>query len=371
MFKKVLSAVLVLSFVPIVSYAMEIEAESYCVINAKTKQIIYKKNENKKLGMASTTKIMTALVALENINPSDVVTISKNAENQEGSSIYLREGDKITVEDLLYGLMLNSGNDAAVAISESVSGDVDSFVSLMNEKAKEIGCKNTNFINPNGLPDENHYSTAYDMAIIMAYASENDAFRKIASTKEYQIKGENNITYLKNHNKLLWQMKDFVMGKTGFTKNDGRCLVSYCSRNNIDLICVTLNDRNDWDDHRNFYESAFERVENKKLLLENQIISTKTINGVKVNILAGESVVLPIIKGENTKISCKIFLDDTDGIIYPGMKIGCGKIFVQDKEITTISLLSGQLIKTFSSDNAKNVFLKILEDMLLTKSANI
>lgn len=370
MVKKLVAAVLIFSIMPTISLAKEAEAEAYCVINAKTRQIIYEKNENKRLGMASTTKIMTALVALENKNPSDIVTVSKNAQDQEGSSIYLRVGDKISLEDLLYGLMLNSGNDAAVAIAEAVSGNVSDFVVLMNEKAEEIGCKSTNFVNPNGLSDENHYSTAHDMALIMAYAVENDAFCEIASTKEHQIAGENTTTFLKNHNKLLWQMRDFVLGKTGYTKKDGRCLVSYAKRDGVGLVCVTLNDKNDWEDHRNFYETGFGRVEQREILSKNQILSTKTISGEKLNILAGEDVVLPLVSGQRCKISCKIFLDDTDGAIYPGMQIGTGKIFIKDREVATVSLISGQLIKTFGTNNEKNIFFKMLQNTLLSKSRN-
>lgn len=363
MFKKIIIAMISFLIIPSTTYAVLQNAESCVVINADTRQVIYEDNKDKMLGMASTTKIMTAILALENKNTNDLVTVSYNAQNQEGSSIYLRANEKISIENLLYGLMLNSGNDAAVAIAEGVSGDVENFVQMMNDKAREIGCENTHFENPSGLSGKEHYSTAYDMSLIMAYAMENEEFKKIASTKEYQIKGENTITYLKNHNKLLWKMKDFVAGKTGYTKKDGRCLVSFCERDGINLICVTLNDKTDWEDHQNLYDKGFSRIEEVEVLEKNQILATKTIKGKKINLLSGENVLLPLLEGNKKGITCQIFLDDNiNDEISQGMKIGVGKILINDFEIKSFDIISGQSV---DKNKSESIFFKVLKSTLL------
>lgn len=346
MFKKITALAVCMCLVPTVCYAMETSAESSVVINAQTRQILYNDNAYEKKGMASTTKIMTAIVALENASTNDIITVSANAQNQEGSSIYLRAGDKITLEDLLYGLMLNSGNDAAVAIAEGVGESTEEFVKMMNSKAKEIGCKDTHFKNPNGLSDPEHYSTAYDMALIMAYAMENETFSKIVSTKEYQIKNDSSVTYLKNHNKLLWQYEGCIGGKTGFTKITGRCLVSCAEKDGIRIIAVTLNDRDDWRDHKNLFEYAFDKLENVEIIHKNEILCTKRIRGVKVNLLAGDDFSVQLKNGSKRELYCKIKLDETvNGEIYFGTKLGRADIFLDDYKIGNIEIISGQEVK--------------------------
>lgn len=162
-------------------------AAGLILIEADTNRILYEYNKDKRLPMASTTKIMTAIVAIENGNLNDVIEVSDNASGTEGSSIWLEVGEHMTLSDMLYGLMLSSGNDAAIAIAEHIGGSVEGFVSMMNNKAKELGCKNTNFVNPNGLYNSNHYTSAYDLAIITSYAMKNDIFREIVSTESKTI----------------------------------------------------------------------------------------------------------------------------------------------------------------------------------------
>ena len=185
--------------------AVDISARNACLIEKLTGNVLFEKNSSEQAPMASTTKIMTAITALENSTSDEVVTVSRNAAHQEGSSAYLRTGDEIQMQDLLYGLMLNSGNDAAVAVAEHVSENTQDFAVLMNEKAKEIGAVNTNFVNPNGLFDEKHYTTALDLAKISAYAMENKDFREIVSakTKRIVVKNTGVQMYFSNHNKLL------------------------------------------------------------------------------------------------------------------------------------------------------------------------
>ncbi len=260
-------------------------AQSYCVIDADSRRVLISENEHKRLGMASTTKIMTALVALNNSNTEDIVTISKNASHTEGSSLYLKEGEQIKMIDLIYGLMLNSGNDAAVAIAEHISDDTEKFASLMTKTAIEIGAKETNFINPNGLSDENHYTTAYDLAIITAKAMENDIFSKIVSSKSYTTETLNTKRplYFTNHNKLLKYIEGCDGVKTGFTKATGRCLVSSLTKNGWRAICVTLNAPDDWNDHKQLFDFVFDKFYLKEIISEHDIIKTIKTDGIGNN----------------------------------------------------------------------------------------
>ncbi len=207
---------------------LELDGAAAVLMEQGTNRVLYAQNENEKLAPASTTKVMTCILAIENGDLDKVVTVSKNASGVEGSSIWLSQGEHITLGDLLYGLMLSSGNDAAVAIAEEIGGSVDGFVEMMNNKAKEIGALNTNFANPNGLPDDNHYTTAYDLALICSYAMQNETFRTIVSTeyKEISWEGHEYLRVLKNKNKLLWQYDGCTGIKTGYTKSAGKCLTS-------------------------------------------------------------------------------------------------------------------------------------------------
>ncbi|MFB4475817.1 D-alanyl-D-alanine carboxypeptidase family protein, partial [Oceanobacillus caeni] len=209
-------------------------------------------------------KIMTAIIAIESGKMKEKVTVSREAIYTEGSSIYLEQGEKMTLEDLVYGLMLRSGNDAAVAIAEHVGGSLEGFVYLMNEKAKWLGMENTHFDNPHGLDSDNHYSSAYDMAILTKYAMNNEKYKEISGTTSYKSDGR---TYSwVNKNKLLTQYYEYCTGgKTGFTKKTGRTLVSTASKDGMDLIAVTLNAPDDWKDHMSLYEWGFENFDMKTL----------------------------------------------------------------------------------------------------------
>jgi len=326
------------------SFAEETKG-AYILMESDTRQVIKKENENERLPIASTTKIMTALVALENAKPGDIFTVSKNAQNQEGSSIYLREGDKMSVENLLYGLMLNSGNDTAVALAEGVAGSTEAFCGLMNEKAREIGCKNTNFKNPNGLNEDGHYSTAYDMALIMAYAMKNEELAKIMSTKRYNIDDGNSITYLKNHNKLLWQYEYCTGGKTGFTKASGRCLVTSAEKDGVRLVAVTLNCPDDWKEHTKLFDYGFETVKDTKIIEKGSILTTKIINGKKVNLIAAEDAKIPLANGKKCNITGKIHLKEENSDIKIGDNLGYARIYYDNYPVTSIPVKSGQNVK--------------------------
>ena len=242
---------LLLCIVPAVAEAVEVSATAAVLLDADTGQLLYEKNGDEQMLIASTTKIMTALVALEQEEPDDTVTVTRE-HMAEGSSMYLKPGETVRVEELLYGLLLCSGNDAALALTECAGG-LEPFVALMNEKAAALGMTHTSFANPNGLDAEGHYSTARDMAVLAAAAMEEPTFRRICSSRAVTI-GQRT---MENHNRLLRQVEGCVGLKTGYTKAAGRTLVSCAERDGCRLIAVTLRDGDDWADHAALYEYGF------------------------------------------------------------------------------------------------------------------
>lgn len=247
--------------------APQISAGQAILMDGDTGKVLYEKNADERAYPASTTKIMTALLVLETLEQYDSpirqkVTIPKEAVGVEGSSLYLKEGEQIRLEDLLYGLMLCSGNDAAVALACITSGDLDLFVEQMNEKAEELHCSNTHFVNPNGLFDENHYTTVQDMAIIAKAAMEHEDFRKIVSAPSWKAdREESDYEYFYNKNKTVHQFKGGTGIKIGFTKASGRTLVASSSRNGKDLICVVMSAPNWFNDAYTLMEYGFKRLE--------------------------------------------------------------------------------------------------------------
>lgn len=224
----------------ILSNEPKIDSKYAVVMDRDSKVVLYGKNENVKAKMASTTKIMTALVTIENTDLNSVVEISRKAAGTGGSRLKLKAGDKITVKDLLYGLLLRSGNDAAVAIAEYVAGSISAFANLMNQKAMELGLQGTHFETPHGLDTEEHYTTAYELAILTDYALKNDVFANIVKTKTYTIMISNVPRMIHNTNELLGYFHGVYGVKTGFTNGAGRCLVTSAKRDNFDIICVVL-----------------------------------------------------------------------------------------------------------------------------------
>ena len=231
-----------------------------CVLmESHTKRVLYEKNAHIQRPVASISKIMTAIIAIENVNLDDYVVVSKEATEQIGSSLYLRLGEEITIRDLLYGLMLRSGNDAAYLIAEYVGGNIDNFVYLMNEKAKELGLRNSTFENPSGLDeDSKNISTAYDMALITKYAMDNPLFRKITNTIRYRAQTKDGTIYLWHNKHRLINRYDYIIGgKTGYTKLAKRTLVSVGNKDDLELIVVTLNSGDDWNDHLGYLTMVF------------------------------------------------------------------------------------------------------------------
>lgn len=332
------------------TYAMEVSAKSAVLINACTNEILYEKNSHEKMGMASTTKIMTAVCAVENGRLDDVVKISENAAGVEGSSMYLLEGEEFYLKDMLYGLMLNSGNDSAVAIAEHISGSVEKFVELMNKKAKQLGAYNTSFKNPNGLDADGHYTTAYDLALISAYAMRNPTIMEIVETKTKivtTLKGEKK--YLTNHNKLLKMYKGVRGVKTGYTKKSGRCLVGYAENADIKIIAVTLNAPNDWNDHTKMYDFGLNNFKSLDILEKNRKIDEiKVRNSKTKSLLIYPTEDFRKTVAVNEMENYRIVFDYQTEISAPVIKnqlLGKVKIYYKDELIKSVKILSDRNIE--------------------------
>lgn len=352
---------LILCTVSLNCYAVETSAKSAILIEADHGSVIYEKNASQRLTMASTTKIMTAICAIEEGNPEKKVKIAPEAVGVEGSSIYLKHGEELTLRELVYGLMLNSGNDAAVAIACAVSGDVKSFAELMNKKAKKIGVKNTQFKNPNGLDEEGHYTTAADLAAITAYALKNEEFRKIVSTYQTTITGNDEAPkrFLTNHNKLLKRYEGCIGVKTGFTKKSGRCLVSAAERNGVTLVAVTLSAPDDWTDHTNMLNYGFEHVHSKTMAKEGEVLSTLEVkNGIedKVNIVCKSTFAVPAADGRRYVAHFKV-LSAIEAPVNKGVEVGEVEFYLDDKLIGTVpAVTEGSVPK----DDTRSIKLSVI-----------
>ena len=264
-----LISILLLAFLlPKEASALSVSASGAVLMEQSSGRVLYENNAHEIRRIASITKILTAILAIESGKMEEIVKVSKEAVYTEGSSIYLQPGEKIKLEDLVYGLMLRSGNDAASAIAEHVGGSLEGFVFLMNQKAEEIGMKNTIFSNPHGLDDhEKHYSTPYDMALLTRYAMNDEHFRTISGTKVHRLTREHGPQQWTNKNRLLTEKyRHATGGKTGFTKRAGRTLITTASNNGMDLIAVTLNAPSDWNDHIGMYEYGFNNFQMKNVL---------------------------------------------------------------------------------------------------------
>ena len=302
-----------------VSELPKTNSRRYIVYDRISKSMIIGKNEDIKSAMASTTKIMTTIVILEKADLNETVTVSAKAGGTGGSRLGLKKGDKASVRDLLYGLMLRSGNDAAVALAEHVGGSVKGFAELMNEKAIELGLTNTHFVTPHGLDDANHYTTALELAKLTDYAMDNETFAKIVGTKSTTIYINNQPRQINNTNELLGVLNGVVGVKTGFTNNAGRCLVTETKRNNMDIITIVLGADTKKDrtkDSVNLIEYTFSKY--KMYNLEEQIIQEfnkwKNINEKRILIIKGKTSNPKLALGEIEKATIPIC--DNDKIEY-------------------------------------------------------
>ncbi len=343
------------------AYAMDLSAECACLMIADTGEILFEKNGNQKHSVASTTKIMTGIIALEKNISDDTVNISENAANQEGSSIYINSGDKISGNDLIYGMLLNSGNDAACAIAEHISGSVEVFSEVMTEKAKDLGADNTSFKNPSGLDAENHYSTAVDMAKIASYALQNENFKNIVSTKNSQINVGSSICYLKNHNKLLWNYDGCIGVKTGYTKKTGRCLVSAAERDGIRLIAVTLGAPDDWNDHKKMLDYGFENTKKFSIIKRGEVLKSFDGNGYTFSAIASEDAFVTGGKNINSKAGIILHtIKSPTSDIMKNEKIGYAEYTFDGEVIGTIDLVCDRDVKIIEE---KYGFIDLLTDL--------
>ena len=323
--KKMISFVLcaVLTAAALPMRADAVSAKAYILMDAQTGEVIIAKNESTRLPMASTTKIMTTLLTLESGDLDTEFVIDDRALLTEGSSMGLCSGDEVTKRELCYGMMLPSGNDAANASALKLAGEYTAFADMMNDRARKIGMKNTNFVTPSGLHDKEHYSTAYDMALLTREAMKNDDFREICKTKSIKLSSENwhGDKYLTNSNKLLTKYEYCIGVKTGFTDEAGRCLVSAAEKDGVTLICVTLNAPDDWNDHIAMLDAGFASAK----LTEPQNISREFTSAA----VGGESESIPCkleetpkftaINGFLPEITEKIYMSD---FVYAPVKSG-------------------------------------------------
>ena len=322
-------------------------AKSAILIESSTGKVLFDLNSNEHRPPASTTKIMTLITALEHGKLDDIVTASETAAQTEGSTLWLTPGEKLKMLDLLYGVMLVSGNDATVAVAEHISGSAAKFSALMTEKAWAIGAKDTNFTNPNGLPDPNHYSTAHDLALIAAYGYKNPMFTEIITTLRRTMpwaeKDHDREIY--NENKLLWQYDGGNGVKTGYTDEAGRCLVSGAKRNGIQLIAVVLDSDYMWTDSFALLDYGFKQVRTQPFLKQGDIVRTVHVaNGTKgtIPLVIGENLEVPVFASEGIT-AYRTVIEIPNRIVAPvqtGQKIGIARTLYGDKEIAVTDLVA-------------------------------
>lgn len=363
-----LSAAVLLPFAPkadAVSLA-GLSAKAAILIDAQTGTVIAEKNERQRLPMASTTKIMSALLLLESGDLDTQFKVDNNAIMVEGSSMGLCEDDIVTKRALCYGMLLPSGNDAANQTAVMLAGSTEKFAEMMNDRAKKIGLEDTNFVTPSGLHDENHYSTAYDMAVLTREALKNEDFREICGTKRAKLKFGNPPyeRWLVNTNKLLTMYDGCIGVKTGFTDEAGRCLVSAAEKNGVTLICVTLNASDDWNDHKKMYDYGFSVSESREVSFD--------CSGLKVNVAGGTVQELPVglenipsytvINGTEPKITSEIIM--TDFVYAPaekGKTVGKVNFYSDGKLMCTVDLVTKDGCGADIREHRQGIYETVLE----------
>ncbi|KUO76014.1 MAG: hypothetical protein APF77_00010 [Clostridia bacterium BRH_c25] len=347
---------MIMSIITVNGDSPEITAPSAILIDAKTGKVLYEKNADEKRYPASTTKVMTGLLAVLHGKMNETIIIGKNPPLIErgSSQIYLITGEQLTMEQLLYALMLESANDAAVAIAEHISGSVEEFAELMNSKAKELGAANTNFVTPNGLHDDNHYTTARDLAMIAKYAMTLDKFRDVVKEVKYTIPKTNKQeerNYITNTNKLIWKTYDklryeYATGiKTGYTTKSKQCLVGGAKKGDLELISVVLgaDGQKVYSDTVALFEYGFENYQNVEILKKDQIVTSVSVKEgeEKINLLAAEDFSLVLSQAEQDNVNTEIKTNDTiKEPIKKGEVLGAILINVNGEEIKKIDLLS-------------------------------
>lgn len=331
----------------------DLSADSVILIEANTGNVVYEKNAAKRIYPASTTKMMTAIIALENGKLDDVVTVGKDADGAEGSAMNIAAGDKLYFKDLLYGVMMASGNDATIAIADYLSGSVEEFAKLMTKKAHEIGAVNTNFVNSSGLPDKNHYSTAYDLARIAMYAYRNDQFRELVATAKQEIKWLEPVKseILENTNLLLHNYQGATGIKTGYTEAAGECLVASAQRNGVDLIAVVMHVDKDkrFDEAAKLLDYGFERVKLHVAFKKNDLLKTINVRNGRnhqMKVRPKDDILYPIVDGINID-DFSIAMDMPKYVTAPvkqGQAVGSVRILYRNIEIGKVEMVADQAV---------------------------
>ena len=320
-----------------------LSAEKAIVLDAATGRTLYEKNAGEKSLIASTTKIMTALIVCQRCNVLDRVKIPKEAVGIEGSSMYLREGEVLTVQELLYGLMLRSGNDAAAALAIWCGGTIEGFAELMNDKARELGLQDTHFVNPHGLDAPDHHSTARDLAVLTAYAMDDPIFARTVGVKSVTV-GQRVLT---NHNKLLWSLPGCEGVKTGYTRAAGRILVSSAQRDGRRLVCVTINAPDDWNDHKTLLEQGFRGFEVRELVQAGEVLGYRFVaggDGTWAPLVAAEGFSYSLAPGEEPQIvlSPQPF---SYAPVRMGEEEGCAYVVLDGRVVGQIPLVWGSSLE--------------------------
>lgn len=343
--------VFLLSFQVAAFAAPSVSAQRAALMVADTRELIYGKNENEPCGMASTTKIMTALLTLEYAAPERQITVTEQMAAVEGTSMGLLPGDKVTYHDLVYGMLLASGNDAANTAAISIGGSTEKFARLMNQRAKEIGMANTNFVTPSGLDADSHYSTAYDMALLGCEAIENPDFRAVCSSVNAKLcyGNEPYTRWLYNHNKLLKSFEGAFGIKTGFTKKSGRCLVSAAERNGVELVCVTLNAPNDWHDHKELLEYGFSLVTEKHIDIDSYSIDVYGSDKNAVTVSA-EGITVPNASSAQNFETQVLIKPYAVAPVKKGQILGEVRITENQRTVKTVPLVAKEEAKAITAE---------------------
>ena len=327
--KKLLLFLLLLLLFTVRVEASTSSAHSYILMDASSGRVLLSKDKDSKRLIASITKIMTAVLAIESNKLDDVVVVDSSIKKAYGSGIYIEEGEKIKLKDLVYGLMLRSGNDAAIMIAAYIGTNEDNFVRMMNNKAREIGMKNTIFYNSSGLPTPSgNYSSAYDMALLTKYAMQYDIYKEIVSTKKYKVTTNKKIYIWNNKNKLL--RYDYITGgKTGYTEESGRTLVSTASINNMNLIVVTIRDSDDWNTHLELYNYAKENYNSYRVLNKNKFVLPGESYYTNDTLYINNDVYILLKKEETKSLTSHIVLEKKENYI-DNQKIGVIKVYLDN-----------------------------------------
>jgi len=347
-------------FLTIDASALDVSAKSAALIEVSSRELVYGMNENEKLPMASTTKIMTSLLTLESGIKNDTIITTEDMLKVEGTSMGLLPGDTVSVKDLVYGMLLASGNDAANVAAMTVGGDLQKFSQLMNARAQQIGMKHTNFVTPSGLDEEGHYSTAYDMALLGAEAISNPAFRSICCS-ENALLSYGNPPYprtLTNHNRLLKTYDPAIGIKTGFTKKSGRCLVSAAEKDGVTLVAVTLNAPNDWDDHIKMFEYGFSQYKSVALDadLSNIFLDVVGAKDDKVALQCATQPQMTLKTSESEQVVRIIELSHFEyAPIEQGKVVGTVSYYIEDDLVCETQIVTAQSVESNTVEKKKPV----------------